>query len=359
MSSNDDSGEKTEDPTDKRLRDARRDGDVPKSKDLSQTVSILLWIGVLTGLSTFFSGRLGALFQYAWTEVDLASPHAMASIGSAAAKTFLMLTIVPLAIVSLGGVLIEFLQAGPVFAPKRISPDASKLSPGAGIKRIFSIDNVFELAKSLLKTALLATLTYLVLKHYLTDIIAVSASGIESYVGLDRRILLMFCGSMIVLFLFVSVGDFVYQKYSYRKRLRMSKSDVKREHKQDQGDPHLRGQRQRLQRQWAKQNPKQAAREATALLVNPTHIAVAILYQPEETAVPVITAKGEGNLALLMRREAEDAGVPIIRDIPLARALHYRTDEDDFIPEEYFDAIAEIIAWAERVRGTDAAQSRN
>jgi len=359
MSSNDESGEKTEDPTDKRLRDARRDGDVPKSKDLSQTVSVLLWIGVLAGLSTFFSDRIGALFQFAWSEVDLTSPQAMANLGSAAVKTFLLVTLVPLAIVSLGGVLVEFLQSGPVFAPKRIAPDASKLSPGAGFKRIFSMDNVVELVKSLLKTALLAVLTYLVLKHYLPDIVGVSAAGIESYVGLDRRILLMFCGSMTLVFLFVSIGDWVYQKYSYKKRLRMSKSDVKREHKQDQGDPHLRGHRQRLQRQWSKQNPKQAAREATALLVNPTHIAVAILYEPEETAVPVITAKGEGNLALLMRHEAEAAGVPIIRDIPLARALHYRTDEDDFIPEEYFDAIAEIIAWAERVRGTDEAQSRN
>jgi type III secretion protein U len=211
----------------------------------------------------------------------------------------------------------------------------------------------------MLKTALLGALTYLVLKHYLADIVAVPAAGLESYIGLDRRILLTFCGSMILLFLFVSIGDFLYQKYSHKKRLRMSKSDIKREHKQDSGDPHLRGQRQRLQRQWAKQDPKKAAREATALLVNPTHIAIAILYEPEETAVPVIIGKGEGNLALMMRREAEAAGVPIIRDIPLARALHYRTEEDDFIPEEYFDAIAEIIAWAERVRGTDEAQSRN
>jgi type III secretion protein U len=157
------------------------------------------------------------------------------------------------------------------------------------------------------------------------------------------------------LFTFVSIADRLYQKYAHRKRLRMSKDEVRRERKEEHGDPHLRSQRRRLRRQWATQNARQAARTATALVVNPTHIAIAILYEPEQTAVPLITAKGEGNLAQLMRREAEEAGVPVIRDVPLARALNYRGEEEEFIPEKYFDAIAEIIAWAERVRGTDLA----
>jgi type III secretion protein U len=130
----------------------------------------------------------------------------------------------------------------------------------------------------------------------------------------------------------------------------MSKADVRREYKQEEGDPQLRSHRKRLHKQWSSQDARKAAREATALVVNPTHIAVAILYDPEQTAIPLITAKAEGPLAQLMRREAEDAGVPVIRDVPLARALNYVAEEDDFIPEEYFDAVAEIIAWAERVR---------
>jgi type III secretion protein U len=306
-----------------------------------------------------FADRTSGLFEFALSRVDLDAPNAMSEIGMAALKTFLILTVVPLGIVGAIGMLTEFLQVGVVFAPKKITPDMTKLNPADGLKRVFSMDNLFELAKSILKTTLLATLIVLVIRHYLADILEVPAAGMTAYIGLDQRLIVALGGWTVLLFAFISIADFIYQKYSHRKRLRMSKADVKREHKQEEGDPHLRHQRKALQRQWSRQNVREAAREATALLVNPTHIAVAIRYEPEETAVPMITAKGEGDLAKLMRQEAEAAGVPIIRDVLLARALNYYGDEEDFIPEEYFDAVAEIIAWAERVRGTDAVQSRS
>jgi type III secretion protein U len=351
MSSRDDTGEKSEKPTPKRLRDARRDGDVPKSRDLSQTATTLVWMLLLAGLGGLFADRLGGLLDYAWTRVDLDSPDALRDVGAAAVKALLLLTVLPLGIASLCGILVEFLQVGAVFAPKRIAPDGSRLSPANGLQRVFSLDNVFEIAKSIFKTLLLATLIYLLIRHYLPDILELPAAGLSAYVGLDRRLMLMLCGFIVALFAFVSIADRLYQNYAHKKRLRMSKSEVKREHKQEEGDPLLRGQRRRLHRQWSSQDARQAAREATAVVVNPTHIAIAILYNPETTPVPLITAKGEGNLALLMRREAEGAGVPVIRDVPLARALNFHGEEDDFIPEEFFDAVAAVIASAERARG--------
>jgi type III secretion protein U len=348
MGKKDDSGEKTEKPTPKRLRDARRDGDVAKSRDLSQTATTLVWLLILAGLAGLFADRLGGLLDYAWTHVDLDSPDALRDVGAAATKTLVFLTVLPLGIAGLCGVLVEFLQVGAIFAPKRITPDASRLSPANGLERVFSLDNLFEIAKSIFKTLLLATLVYLLVRHYLPDILELPAAGLSAYVGLDRRLMMVLCGCIVALFAFVSIADRLYQNYAHRKRLRMSKYEVKREHKQEDGDPLLRGHRRRLHRQWGAQDARQAARQATALVVNPTHIAIAILYEPETTPVPLITAKGEGNLALLMRREAEDAGVPVIRDVPLARALNYHGDEDDFIPEQFFDAVAAVIAWAER-----------
>ena len=353
--SNNDGGEKTEQPTDKRLRDARRDGDVPKSRDLSQTVTLLAWLLLLGGLGGFFADRIGSLLEYAWTQVDITSPDALRTTGIAAAKTLALLTVLPLTAVGLCGVLAEFLQTGAVFAPKRIAPKGSHLDPAAGFKRIFSLDNVFEMAKSLLKTVLLAAILALVLRRYLPDILELTQSDVAAYAALDRRLMLTLCAWVVALFTFVSIADWLFQKFSHRRRLRMSKQEIKREHKEDQGDPHTRMQRRRLHRQWSTQDARQAAREATALVVNPTHIAVAILYEPQRTAVPMITAKAEGNLAQLMRREAEDAGVPVIRDVPLARALNYHGEEDDFIPEEFFDAVAEVIAWAERERAAGAS----
>jgi type III secretion protein U len=352
MSKDDGTGEKTEQPTEKRLRDARRDGDVSKSHDLTQTATLLVWLLVLVGFVGYAADRVGALVDHAWSSVDLASPDVMSEIGWDAAKAAVVLTVIPLALVGLCGTLVEFLQTGGVFAPKRIVPQMSHLSPASGLKRIASIDNLFEILKGLIKTALLGTLVFLLMRHYLPDILNVPAAGLAAYIGLDRRLILMLGAWIIVLFAFVSIADRLYQKFSHRKRLRMSKQDVKRERKEQDGDPHTRSARKRLHRSWATQNAREAARKATALVVNPTHIAVAILYEAEQTAVPMITAKGEGNLARLMRREAEDAGVPVIRDVPLARALNYHGEEDEFIPEEYFDAVAEVIAWAEQLRGS-------
>ena len=354
-----DSGEKTEQPTAKRLRDARRDGDVPKSQDLSHTLTTLVWTLILAGLSGFAADRVGGLLDFAWTQTDLSSPTALRDVGVAALKTFALLTILPLGIVALCGALVDFLQVGALFAPKRIMPQGSRINPASGFKRMFSSENLFELAKSLLKTLVLAALVIWLLKHYLPDILELPSAGLHAYIGLDQRLLLTLGACIVVLFAFVSIADRLFQNYSHRKRLRMSKSDVKREHKEDQGDPQLRGQRKRLHRQWSTQDARQAARNASVLLVNPTHIAIAILYEPEQTAVPTITAKGEGHLARLMRREAEDAGVPVIRDVPLARTLNFCADEDDFIPEEFFDAVAEVLAWAERVRRDRSAPSRS
>jgi len=353
MSDDSGTGQKTEQPTEKRFRDARREGDVAKSHDLTQTATLLVWMLLLVALGGFYADRLGGLLEFAWTEIDITSHDAMRTVGIAAAKAAVLLSILPLAIAGLCGVLIEFLQIGPVFAPKRLTPQAERLNPANGFKRVFSLDNLVELAKSISKTAILLALIILVGKHYLADILELPASGLGAYVGLDRKLLLMLCAWVVVLFAFLSIGDRLYQSYSHRKRLRMSKYDIKRERKDDEGDPHTRGERKKLQRQLATQNAQKAAREATALVVNPTHIAIAIWYEPEQTAIPVLTAKGEGNLAQLMRREAEQAGVPIIRDIRLARALHYRCEEDEFIPEDFFDAVAEIIACAERFRADE------
>jgi type III secretion protein U len=345
-----DSGEKTEQPTAKRLRDARREGDVPKSQDLSHTLTTLVWTLLVAGLGGLAAERLGSLLDFAWTRVDLNSPDALREIGAAALRTFLLLTITPLAIVGLCGVCAEFLQVGAIFAPKRIVPQGARLNPVEGARRLFSSENFVEIAKALLKSLVLAALLAWLLRHYLPDILRLPAAGLTAYIGLDKRMLMTLCAGIIVLFAFVSIGDRLFQRYWHRKRLRMTKTDVKREHKEDQGDPMLRGRRQTLHRQWSTQDAREAARTATALVVNPTHIAVAILYEPERTALPTITAKGEGPLAQLMRREAEDAGVPVIRDVPLARALNFCAEEDDFVPEEFFEAIAEVIAWAERTR---------
>lgn len=343
-------GEKTEKATPKKLRDARKEGNVAKSKDLSQTLTTLVWALLLVVASGFFAERITVLTQLTWERLPTLSTNDLLQIGLSAGKELLILTVIPLGVVAIAGVLIEFLQAGPVFSLKRITPQFNKLNPAEGAKRIFSLDNLVEVIKSLLKTCVLLLITLVLIYQYLPQIILLPQSSLLTYIKLEHHLLLLMMLWVVALFIGFSLLDWLYQKFSHAKKLRMSKYDVKKEYKQQEGDPQIKGQRRQLHRQWANQDAVQATRSANALLVNPTHISIAIYYQPDETAVPIVSAKGEGDLARLMRETAIQEQVPIVRNIPLARALNYRGEEDDFVPEDMFAAIAEIIAWAERIK---------
>jgi len=155
------------------------------------------------------------------------------------------------------------------------------------------------------------------------------------------------------------VLDAAYQRYSFTKKMMMSLRDIKQEMKDSEGDPYVKGQRRQLQQEWAQRNQTNAARNANVLLVNPTHIAIAIDYDKETCPVPTIAAKGEDHLALAMREAAEDAGVPIVRNIPLARDLFARGQVGEVIPSDVFDVIAEVILWARDVRTQLEAERSN
>lgn len=342
-------GEKTEKPTQKKLRDARREGQVAKSKDLTHTAVTFAWVVVLTGLAGWISGQLAQLLDATWVQIESISVESLIGAGISAAKVLLWLTIVPLALVAALGSLVEFLQVGAILAPKRIAPKPSNIGISQGFKRIFSMDNLFEVFKSIAKTIVLISIISLIALSALDAIVLLPTADVLVYSETNNRLLLLLFVWVIVTFLFLSIGDWMYQKYSFERKQRMSKYDIKRENKEQDGDPHTRGARKSLHRQWATQSVQHAARNANAVVVNPTHIAVALFYKAGETLVPVVAAKGEGEIARLIRESAEDAGVPVVRNVSLARALNYRCDAEDYIPEDMFDAVAEVLAWAERL----------
>ena len=343
-------GEKTEKPTRKKLRDARREGQVAKSKDLTHTAVTFAWTVVLVGLSGWFAGRLAQLLDATWVQIGHLSLETLIGAGFSAIKVLLWLTVVPLALVAAVGVLVEFLQAGPVLAPKKIALKPSNVGISQGLKRIFSVDNLFEVAKSIAKTIVLIAIVALIAVNSLDSLVLLPTADVLIYLETNNRLLFLLFVWVVVLFSFFSITDWLYQKYSFERKQRMSKYDIKREHKEQDGDPHTRGARRSLHRQWATQSVQQATRQANAVVVNPTHIAVALFYKAGETLVPIIIAKGEGELARLIRESAEEAGVPVLRNIDLARTLNFRCEEDDYIPEDLFDAVAEVLTWAESLR---------
>lgn len=347
---NKDSGDRTEKPTPKRLRDARKDGDVPKSRELTSTVLVLAWLLMLMLGMPMIRARLEGLFDITLRGLNQPFGQALHSVGLATIEALLWLT-VPLLVGALAiGVVVEFLQVGPVFAPKKVKPDASRLNPAEGIKKLFSQENLIEVIKAIAKSSLLIGLFVWVLFALIGQFVQLpfaspEAMGEAHWVAVKRL-----AAGVIFVFFFVSVLDAFYQRFAFTKKMKMSRRDIKQELKDNEGDPMVKGRRRQLHQEWSQQNTLAGVRNASVVVTNPTHLAIAIRYQPGEDDLPVIVAKGEDHEAALIRQAAEEAGVPIMRNILLARGLYERVEVDDYLPNDFFEAVAELLRWAESIR---------
>lgn len=364
MAGKDQGGDKTESPTPKRLADARKKGDVAKSKDLTATVTLIAWVVALTMGGAMAVGRLSGLFEQGFTLVSRGAPfhEAAGALGWSAFTLFLLLSATVLLPAAITGLVTEFLQTGGLFSAEKLKPQMEKLNPAEGFKRMFSMDNLVELAKTMAKAMLVLFVVWLVLRATLPDIVERAGPGsmpIDAVSGTARAgAVLGFAGGLIrtillwtlAAFLLVAVLDMGWQRHSYIKKLRMSLRDIRDEHKENEGDPLIKSNRRQLHEEWASQNAVGAARGANVLVVNPTHLAIALAYDAADNPVPVMTAKGEGPLAAAMRAAAEEEGIPIIRHVPVARKLWEDGIVDDVIPRDMFDAIAQIILWAQKLR---------
>ncbi|UVO50026.1 type III secretion system export apparatus subunit SctU [Sphingomonas sp. SUN019] len=368
MAGKNDGGDKTEKPTPKRLADARKKGDVAKSKDVTATATLFVWLIVLVFGAGFAGTRIAALFDQGFVIIASDQPFVLSakSLGWSALFALLAISAVALIPAAITGVLAEFLQAGGVFTTEKMKPELSKLNPVEGLKKMFSMDNLIELLKTIAKAVLIVFVIWLVLRGSLADILEKTGPLLQPAAESDGRAaaasVLSFTGELVrsallwtfAVFLMVAVLDLGWQKHSFLKKMRMSMRDIRQESKENEGDPLIKGNRRQLHEEWANQNSVGAARGANVLVVNPTHIAIAIDYDIESCPVPVVTAKGEGPLAQAMREAAEEAGVPIIRHVPVARKLYEDAAVDDVIPRDMFEAIAQIILWAKKVRTGDA-----
>ncbi len=370
MAGKNDGGDKTEKPTPKRLADARKKGDVAKSKDVTATATLFVWLVIFIFGASYAGARIADLFQQSFLLVHSGQPFAVAAAGLGWSATWALLAICAVALIpaAVTGVLTEFLQSGGVFTTEKMKPSFEKLNPVEGLKRMFSMDNVIELLKTLAKASLVVFVIWLVLRGSLGEIVErtgpllqpaaetdgrAAAASVLGYTGALMRQALLWTFAVFVI---VAVLDLAWQKHSYLKKMRMSMRDIRQEHKENEGDPMLKGNRRQLHEEWASQNAVGAARGANVLVVNPTHIAIAIDYDSDSAPVPVVAAKGEGPLAQAMREAAEEAGVPIVRHVAVARKLYEDAAVEDIVPRDMFEAIAQIILWAKKVRAGEAPQ---
>jgi flagellar biosynthetic protein FlhB/type III secretion protein U len=354
----DDSGDKTEQPTQKRLLDARKKGDIAKGKELTSTLTLLVWLVVGALCLRLACDRIAALCEgllarvaSGWAGEGFA--HLAALVGWQCVELALLLVAVLVVPVAALGTLVEYLQAGPVLAFEKVAPKLEHLNPASGLKRMFSLDNLVELLKGILKTALLVGIGWAVARSLLPDAMRLALSTeqpAQQLGGLVWQGTVKTLAWTVGVFAAVAFLDVLWTRHRFMKKMRMSMRDIKQEMKESEGDPHLKQQRKQAHAEWSQRNQAAAARGANALIVNPTHVAIAIDFEPGRCPVPTVSAKGEDHVARAMREAAGEAGVPIVRNVPLARELLARCEEGEVVPPDLFDVLAEVIVWAEGVR---------
>jgi flagellar biosynthetic protein FlhB len=333
----DDSG-KTEEASEKRIRDARRKGQVAISKDM---MAGSVFIVIFTTISLTAGGWLTGFVGYFQTSFKLATRGGSVQPHLARALTTLVDVLVgPLMAGMATAIAIGFMQTGGLFSVEALKIDPQRMMPN--FKKLVSLKTGMEVVKGFVKVSLAAAVAWVSIKPL--------TGAVAQLTGLKVLHILVLLGygaervgnRMVLIVAIIGFADFLWQRHSHMKGLRMSKDEQKREHKESEGDPQLKHERKRFHKELLEQRMVNDVKKANFVVVNPTHIAVAIRYDREVDAAPVVLAKGERILAQKIKDAAREAGVPIFRDVGLARALR-DVEEGDEVPEALYEAVAEIL----------------
>ncbi|HET7488838.1 MAG TPA: EscU/YscU/HrcU family type III secretion system export apparatus switch protein [Acidimicrobiales bacterium] len=345
------SGEKTEKPTPKRKREARRDGRIPKSQDLVAWTSLLaatLAIGWTVRLAT---GSFRDLFTRIGAAAARPDEAAMTTLLGAAGRAGLV-ALAPLAgVLLVVGLTGNVAQTGLAVSGKALKPKWSRVSPFSGFKRLLSPASVWEGLKSLLKLVLMAFLTWRHVKAAIPTLFGSGLAPVQEVAGTTARLIFVLARDVCAAGLALAAVDYGMQRRRVNKGLLMSKQEIKEEARQSEGDPHVKGAIRERQRRMSRMRMMADVAKADVVIVNPVHIAVALRYDPARGA-PRVVAKGAGTVAARIRAEAEKKDVPIVRDIPLARAIHKVCDLGDEIPADLYEAVARVLAFVFSLRAS-------
>lgn len=347
MADDTDPESKTEEPSAKKLSDARAKGDVVKSADIPQLASLTGAVSVILLAGGWMTRDLmSALYPFiahaGTTEISSGGAMVIMKRATMAALPPLVLVMI---VASVLGVIGNVAQTGLMLTPEKLKPDLAKLNPLSGLGRIFGIDGFIQFAKSVVKIGVTAIIAWMVLKPHVGEVRNLvgmdPAAIIPEAMKLSKSLLIA-----VILFLVGTAGfDWFLQRQRFMSRMRMTLQEVKDEFKQSDGDPHIKGKRRQIQMQRSRQRMMQNVPKATVVVMNPTHYAVALRYEPGETAAPMCVAKGVDELALKIRAVAEEHGVTVLEDPPLARALYASVEIDEEIPVEHFEAVAKVISF--------------
>lgn len=348
-----DESQKTEEPSARKLQEARRKGQVPVSREINTWLMLLAaTILVAMSASSFFSDMGDTLRGY------IQKPHLLplsplgpgAIMGEALLSTLSSMTL-PLLILFTIALVGPLSQAGVLFTAEPLKPDPSKISPVKGWKRLFSLRSIVEFLKGLGKITLVSLVFAVIISPYYESIDHMVGLSIPIALDEIHHLILKFMIGVLIVLIVIAVADLAYQRYDHHQKMRMTKQEVKDEYRQTEGDPHVKQKLRQLRAQKAQQRMMQAVPQADVIITNPTHYAIALEYKPEAMDAPVCVAKGVDEVALRIRETAGEHGIEIVENKPLARALYDVIEIDQTIPEEHFKAVAEVISYVFKKQG--------
>jgi flagellar biosynthesis protein FlhB len=346
--------EKTEQATPKRREDSRKKGQVARSREIPSAFLLLGALGVFFWSGSWMCGQLVDIMRSIFQNLDTVA------IGEAGTAPGLMLEIFKLVTVILAPLLLTMvliglgtnvLQVGFMASAESLTPQFSRLDPLKGIKKIFALRSIVEVIKSLLKIALVGTIGYLVLRRELETVPQLIHMAVGDIGGFIATVAFKICFCVCLALILLAALDYGYQRWQHEKDMRMTKQEVKEENKQREGDPQIKSKIRAIQMEMSRQRMMADVPDATVVVTNPTHLAIALTFETDNMAAPKVVAKGAGFVAARIREIARQHNVPLVENKPLARTLYKTTDIGHFIPIDLYHAVAEILAYVYRLQG--------
>ncbi|XXF76026.1 type III secretion system export apparatus subunit SctU [Myxococcaceae bacterium GXIMD 01537] len=352
------SGDKTEEPTQKKIDDSRKKGQVWKSKDLTGVAVFLVGLGAVKGTLDTFQTEVTKLFQFSFDhiahpeELEAATYHLMLM----GLKSVVLLTLPVVAAGAAIGGMLDFLQVGALFSMETLMPKLEKLNPLSGIKNMFSKKQFVELLKNMFKISIAGYVTYGVLRDSMPLVVESVRQDVPAILSILGELISRVATRVGLLFIMFAIFDVWWQRKSYYKDMMMTKEEVKKEYKESEGDPHHKAKRKEMHQEIMEGAQMEAVKDADVIVTNPDHVAVALKYDTSKDGAPRVLAKGIDFKAERIKEIARVSDVPTLRNVPLAHAL-LRVDVGEEIPESLYDAVAEVLNFVYELKQGAAARA--
>ncbi len=350
--------EKTEKATPKKLRDARKKGQVAKSQDFPSAFTFVVSISATLFSTKYLFQQLAGFMTATFNSISSPTDFSSRVGGILGQCLYVILqSSLPIAIITaMVGVLVSFLVVGPVFSSEVLKIDLKRLNPVTNIKNMFKLKTWIELIKSVLKISIAMILIYSVVYNTIPEIISTAGMPLIGSAQIFSAFLIKVIIRVGIFFVIIAIFDLAFQKYNFGKEMKMEKFEIKQEFRDTEGDPHMKSRRKQTAQEIAYQEGPMSARRARAIITNPVHIAVAIEYHEESEPAPRIVTMGQGVIADQIIRYAQEAGVSIMRNVNLAQILFKKGKIGDYIPEETYEAVAEILQWLRRLKEEEGGE---